>query len=82
MTERDFLRAIKARPDDDLLRRVFADWLEENGQPERAELIRLQLDREGLPPGHPDQVPRTIRTIRRIAEPSGNHVYPWGVPAG
>ncbi len=39
--EAAFLAAIAAEPDDDLPRQVFADWLEENGQPERAELIRL-----------------------------------------
>lgn len=36
------LAAIIAEPDDDLPRLVFADWMEENGDPERAELIRLQ----------------------------------------
>lgn len=33
--------AIRANPDDDLPRLVFADWLDEQGQPERAEYIRL-----------------------------------------
>jgi len=34
--------AIVANPDDDLPRLVYADWLEENGDPDRAEFIRLQ----------------------------------------
>lgn len=34
--------AIAAEPDDDTPRLVYADWLQENGQPERAEFIRLQ----------------------------------------
>jgi uncharacterized protein (TIGR02996 family) len=43
MTERDaFLRAIAADPDDDAPRLVFSDWLEENGDPDRAEFIRTQ----------------------------------------
>ena len=43
MTTRDaFLAAVAEAPEDDAPRLVFADWLEENGQPERAELIRLQ----------------------------------------
>jgi uncharacterized protein (TIGR02996 family) len=38
-----FLRAICADPEDDTVRLVFADWLDENGDPERAEFIRLQV---------------------------------------
>jgi uncharacterized protein (TIGR02996 family) len=37
-----FLRDIHASPDDDTPRLVFADWLEDHGDPDRAELIRLQ----------------------------------------
>lgn len=37
------LRTILERPDDDAPRLVYADWLEENGQQNRAEFIRLQL---------------------------------------
>jgi uncharacterized protein (TIGR02996 family) len=40
------LRAICAAPDDDLPRLVAADWLDENGEPERAEFIRVQIERE------------------------------------
>lgn len=36
-----FYAAIRANPDDDLPRLVFADWLDENSQSERAEYIRL-----------------------------------------
>jgi uncharacterized protein (TIGR02996 family) len=38
-----FLRAICANPDDDIPRLVYADWLDENGDPERAEFIRCQI---------------------------------------
>lgn len=41
-TDADFLRAILAVPDDDAPRLIYADWLDENGQPERAEFIRVQ----------------------------------------
>jgi uncharacterized protein (TIGR02996 family) len=43
-TESALLQAVIASPDDDLPRLVLADWLEENGQPERAEFIRVQID--------------------------------------
>lgn len=43
MTTQDaLLAAILANPADDLPRLVFADWMEENGQPERAEFIRIK----------------------------------------
>jgi len=38
----NLLRAVRAAPDDDNLRLAFADWFEENGDPERGELIRVQ----------------------------------------
>jgi uncharacterized protein (TIGR02996 family) len=39
-----FLTAIKANPADDVSRLVYADWLQENGEPERAEFIRVQIE--------------------------------------
>lgn len=41
------LSAILAEPADDLHRLAYADWLEETGDPERAEFIRLQLGLAG-----------------------------------
>lgn len=38
-----FLADIIDHPDDDASRLVFADWLEENGEAERAEFIRVQV---------------------------------------
>lgn len=43
MTDRAaFLEAIVEQPTDDLPRLVFADWLDDHDEPERAEFIRLQ----------------------------------------
>ena len=45
MNERDALmRAICENPDDDTPRLVFADWLQEHGEEERAEFIRVQVE--------------------------------------
>jgi uncharacterized protein (TIGR02996 family) len=45
MTDLDALRqAVLAAPDDDLPRLVYADCLEENGDPDRAEFIRVQIE--------------------------------------
>lgn len=52
VTEQDFIRNIVASPDDDTLRLVFADWLDEHDQPERAEFIRIQIELSRMPPPH------------------------------
>jgi uncharacterized protein (TIGR02996 family) len=44
-----FLRAIAENPDDDLPRLVYADWLDEHGEPARAEFIRVQCELDRLP---------------------------------
>lgn len=41
--ETAFLAAICANPADDTARLVYADWLQEQGQEERAEFIRVQV---------------------------------------
>src|SRR5437868_251904 len=43
MDHRSFLAAIAEQPGADVSRRVYADWLDEHGEPDRAEFIRLQL---------------------------------------
>lgn len=43
--EHVLLRAICETPEDDAPRLAYADWLEERGQTERAELIRVQIER-------------------------------------
>jgi uncharacterized protein (TIGR02996 family) len=39
-----FIKAVCRDPADDLLRTVYADWLDENGDPERAEFVRVQVE--------------------------------------
>jgi uncharacterized protein (TIGR02996 family) len=49
MSDREaFVRAILESPDDDAPRLVYADWLDENGDPARAEFIRLQCELGGI----------------------------------
>lgn len=59
--EQGFLDAILAEPDRDGHRLIYADWLEENGNPERAEFIRIQIERELLPHWHVRQIPLKVR---------------------
>jgi uncharacterized protein (TIGR02996 family) len=46
--ESALIAGIVATPDDDLPRLVYADWLDENGQSERARFIRVQCEIEKL----------------------------------
>lgn len=55
-------RALCANPTDDLPRLVYADWLQENGQVERADFIRLQCEAWHLCPAYP-----TINEARTAA---------------
>jgi uncharacterized protein (TIGR02996 family) len=50
MSQREsLLQAIRAEPDSDAVRLVFADWLEESGDDDRAAFVRAQCAAAGLP---------------------------------
>jgi uncharacterized protein (TIGR02996 family) len=72
MSEQDaFLRAICASPEDDTVRLVYADWLEEHGDAVRAEFIRLQcrLDSEDpFAPGRRALLRREWQLLRQHGE--------------
>jgi uncharacterized protein (TIGR02996 family) len=57
-----FLQALLAEPDDDTLRLAMADWLDENGQPGRAEFVRVQIE---LARGAPDRDRRRALELRQ-----------------
>src|SRR5262245_48376819 len=46
--ESHFLAAIEQQPDDRATRLVYADWLEEHSQSQRAELVRLEEEMRQL----------------------------------
>lgn len=51
MTERDaLLAAILSSPEDDTPRMIYADWLEERGEVERADFVRVQCELARTPP--------------------------------
>ena len=61
-----FLAAIRDQPDDDTLRLAYADWLDENGDPERAEFVRVQCQLAAL--GHGPLWPRAgIKEAKGLA---------------
>src|SRR4051794_39490340 len=64
-TEAELLAAIGAHPDDDAPRLAHAAWLEGNGDPERAEFIRLQVRQ---PAGHSEEDQRALELLERHRE--------------
>ncbi len=75
MTDRQaFLSAIIDRPDDDLLRLVFADWLEDRGDPGRAEFIRLQIEHAAAEPHSDGWAVRDLRIRELLRE------HDWRIP--
>lgn len=79
MNDQDaFLRAIIDNPDDEFPRLIFADWLEEHGEPARASLIRVQCELEKLT----DEDPRGVVLCEQEAELLLTHVQQWrsGLP--
>ncbi len=70
------LRAVCAEPDDDGPRLVYADWLEENGQPQRAEFIRVQTELARLPA----RSQRRARLQAREQELLAKHKDQWLAP--
>src|SRR5437762_96441 len=75
MSDRDsFLRAIRANPDDDTLRLVFADWLDEHDDP-LGQLIRVQIELDPIR-GQLDS-PRVRELLDREADLLGRHGPRW-----
>jgi uncharacterized protein (TIGR02996 family) len=74
MTDRDaLLAAIRADPDDDTARLVYADWAQENGQTERAEFIRAQIEAARAEPFGP----QFRKAARRADELLKAHQLAW-----
>src|SRR5262249_30128914 len=74
-----FLHAIAENPGDDTVRLVYSDWLEENGQPERAAFIRLQCELEPL--RFEIDRPRVEALLAQEAELLYRHGEVWLGPA-
>jgi uncharacterized protein (TIGR02996 family) len=53
--DKAFLADILEHPQDDAPRLIYADWLTDNGNPERGEFIRIQIERSHLDEDDPAQ---------------------------
>lgn len=62
-----FIRAAQAQPDDDTLRLVYADWLDEQGEATRAAFARLQVRRARLDVFDPDRA-ELVRDEARLLQ--------------
>jgi uncharacterized protein (TIGR02996 family) len=60
LSDTDFLQTIILTPDDNAARLVYADWLEERGDP-RGEFIRLQIERSRISRKDPRFAPLSTR---------------------
>jgi uncharacterized protein (TIGR02996 family) len=64
--EQALFQTILEHPDDDAPRLVFADWLEEHGQAERAEFIRLQIEVTNLEHGDLQRTKFAVRAAHLL----------------
>jgi uncharacterized protein (TIGR02996 family) len=76
MLDDAFLQAIIESPDDDAPRLVYADWLEDHGDPARAEFIRVQCELAKLT----DEGPRQAELQARERQLLATHVKEWAEP--
>lgn len=74
--EAGFLSAIVAEPDDDTHRLVFADWLDDHDQPDRAAFIRAQVKLARSEPGDEGYDELKLQERRLL----GRHSEAWLEP--
>jgi uncharacterized protein (TIGR02996 family) len=81
MTDREtFLRAICENPADDTARLVFADWLEEHGDADRGEFIRIEVQIANRNPNDETDDRRRAALFARRAELLKAHAREWFEP--
>jgi uncharacterized protein (TIGR02996 family) len=73
--EAGLLQAICEAPDDDTPRLIYADWLTDHGQPDRAEFIRAQIELANLPEKRTKK--RRKELVRRIGALWQQHGVSW-----
>ncbi|MBY0458487.1 MAG: TIGR02996 domain-containing protein, partial [Gemmataceae bacterium] len=79
---RAFLNEIVANIDEDTPRLVYADWLQEQGRDERAEFIRVQVERARLPAWDVAQVRLAIREAQLLKRHGEEWLAEIPAPAG
>jgi uncharacterized protein (TIGR02996 family) len=72
-----FLEAIACAPADDVRRLIYADWLDERGDP-RGPFIRAQVELARLPPNHLDRT--RLARLQEDLSPPARDAYRRAVP--
>jgi uncharacterized protein (TIGR02996 family) len=72
----EFLQTIIQNPEDDAPRLVYADWLEEHGDADRAEFIRVQCELAKLD----ESDPQHLSLFERSSELHQAHRMKWAEP--
>jgi uncharacterized protein (TIGR02996 family) len=80
MTDEAFLKDIVESPDDDTPRLIYADWLEDHGNADRAEFIRAQV--ELAQPPAPRTRTRRQQMERRVKALWKQHGADWAKQPG
>jgi uncharacterized protein (TIGR02996 family) len=62
------LNAIAEHPEEDTPRLMYADWLEENGQPERADFVRNQIELERVGLNGEGRHPLVVKNVHYLKE--------------
>lgn len=68
MNAKELLREVGEAPDDDGRRLRLADWYARNGEPERAEFIRLQVEEKRFGPRTPAELLARARVLLKAHE--------------
>src|SRR5437763_13277856 len=74
--EQAFLQEIVEDPDDDAVRLIYADWLEDHGNAARAEFIRTQIELAGMKEDDPRREDFAAREADLLAEHEAEWVGP------
>ena len=74
-----FLQAIREAPTDDAPRLIYADWLEEHGQADRAEFIRVQCRLSRIT-RLPETDPQLFTLVSRAEDLLRSHWQDWVDP--
>jgi uncharacterized protein (TIGR02996 family) len=78
--ERAFLNAICECPEDDTARLVYADWLADNGESDRGEFIRVDIELARTPPNTEEDERRRKVLFDRRDELLKKHQVAWLAP--
>jgi uncharacterized protein (TIGR02996 family) len=77
-----FVQAILENPADETLRLIFSDWLEENGDPARAEVIRVECHLDRLLTASPNRHALVFRARQLLCTSGGLFRYEGNLSEG